>query len=38
MFTMATTALGTILHGLRRQAEEGLTDGELLDCFINRRD
>jgi RNA polymerase sigma factor (sigma-70 family) len=38
MFTMATTALGTVLHDLRRQAQEGLTDGELLDRFISRHD
>ena len=39
---MATSALGTVLHNLRRSAlvheEAGLTDGELLECFITRRD
>jgi RNA polymerase sigma factor (sigma-70 family) len=39
---MATTALGTVLHHLRRsllrQEEAGRTDGELLERFISRRD
>jgi RNA polymerase sigma factor (sigma-70 family) len=39
---MATTALGTVLHNLRRcllrQDEAGLTDGDLLECFITERD
>ena len=39
---MATTALGTVLHNLRRSLlghdEAGLTDGELLECFVTRRD
>lgn len=39
---MATTALGTALDNLRRtllrQEEAGLTDGELLECFVARRD
>src|SRR5262245_35915307 len=42
MLTMATTALGTVLNNLRRsllrQDKVGLTDGELLECFIGRRD
>src|SRR5215469_10531090 len=42
MLTMATAALGTVLGNLRRsllrQDEAGLTDGELLECFIARRD
>src|SRR5262249_22586788 len=40
--TMTTTALGTVLHHLRRsllrQDEAHLTDGELLGCFLSRRD
>jgi RNA polymerase sigma factor (sigma-70 family) len=39
---MATTALGTALHNLRRsmvvQEDPGLTDGELLECFVSQRD
>jgi RNA polymerase sigma factor (sigma-70 family) len=39
---MATTALGTVLHNLRRsllrQDEADLTDGDLLEIFITRRD
>ena len=39
---MATTALGTVLHNLRRsllcQEEAALTDGELLERFVTRRD
>src|SRR5262245_48954283 len=39
---MATTALGAVLHNLRRSLlrrdEAGLTDGDLLECFITRRD
>jgi RNA polymerase sigma factor (sigma-70 family) len=39
---MATTALGTVLQNLRRsllrQDEAGLTDSELLERFITRRD
>src|SRR5262245_34186084 len=42
MRTMATTALGTVLHKLRRSflRQDGatLTDGELLECVIARRD
>jgi DNA-directed RNA polymerase specialized sigma24 family protein len=42
MLTMAITALATVLHNLRRsllrQDEAGFTDGELLECFITRRD
>jgi DNA-directed RNA polymerase specialized sigma24 family protein len=38
MLTMATTALGTVLHTLRRsllrQDEERVTDAELLERFI----
>jgi RNA polymerase sigma factor (sigma-70 family) len=39
---MATTPLGAVLHGLRRcwlrTEEAGLTDGELLERFLARRD
>jgi RNA polymerase sigma factor (sigma-70 family) len=39
---MATTAIGTVLHNLRRsllrQDEADLTDGDLLESFITRRD
>jgi RNA polymerase sigma factor (sigma-70 family) len=39
---MATTPLGTVLNNLRRsflrQDGTGPTDGELLECFITRRD
>jgi Sigma-70 region 2 len=39
---VAITALDTALHNLRgswlRQDGAGLTDGELLGCFITRRD
>jgi len=39
---MATTALGTALGNLRRtllrREEAGLTDAELLECFVTRRD
>jgi WD40 repeat protein len=39
---MATKALGTVLQQLRRSffcnEEPGLTDGELLECFISRQD
>src|SRR5262249_38711247 len=42
MLTTATTAFGTILHNLRRswlhQEEAALTDGELLEGFVTRRD
>jgi RNA polymerase sigma factor (sigma-70 family) len=42
MLTMATTALGTLLHSLRRsslcQDKAILTDDELLESFIARRD
>jgi hypothetical protein len=42
MQTMAITGLGTVLHNLRRSLlgrdEAGLTDGELLECFVARRD
>ena len=42
MLTMATTALGIALQDLRRsllcQDQAGLTDGDLLECFITRRD
>lgn len=42
MLTVATKALGTVLHNLRRsllrQDEAGSTDGELLECFVTRRD
>src|SRR5438552_1389579 len=42
MLTMATPVPGTVLHHLRRallrQDEAGLTDGELLECFVARRD
>ena len=42
MLTMATTALGTVLHDLRRsllrQEEAGSTDGDLLESFITGRD
>ena len=42
MLTMATTALGAVLHNLRRswlrQDDAGFTDGELLDGFVARRD
>jgi RNA polymerase sigma factor (sigma-70 family) len=42
MLTMAKAALGTVLNNLRRsflrQDGTGLTDGELLKCFIARRD
>src|SRR5437762_5474619 len=42
MHMMAATALGTVLHQLRgswlRQDRASLTDGELLECFITRRD
>jgi RNA polymerase sigma factor (sigma-70 family) len=39
---MATTTLGNVLHELRRSLlchdEAGHSDGELLECFIGRRD
>jgi hypothetical protein len=39
---MATTALGNVLHDLRRSLlrhdEGNLTDSDLLDCFVTRRD
>ena len=39
---MRTTGLGTVLHNLRRSLlrhdEAGLTDGELLECFVAQRD
>jgi RNA polymerase sigma factor (sigma-70 family) len=42
MLTMANTTLGIALQDLRRsllcQDEAGLTDGDLLECFITRRD
>jgi RNA polymerase sigma-70 factor (ECF subfamily) len=41
MLTMAKTALGTLLQNLRRSlrcGEADFTDGDLLDCFISRRD
>src|SRR5262245_51273690 len=42
MLTMTTTALGTVLHNLRcsllRHDEESRTDGELLECFVVRRE
>jgi RNA polymerase sigma factor (sigma-70 family) len=41
MLMMATTTLGAALHNLRRslrRKDEGLTDGELLECFVTRRD
>ncbi len=42
MLPMATAALGTVLHDLRRsllrQDEAGLTDSELLECLVTRRD
>jgi RNA polymerase sigma factor (sigma-70 family) len=42
MLTMATPALGTAVHNLRRavrrQEQAGLTDGDLLECFIALRD
>src|SRR6266487_5833028 len=42
MLVMATTAFGTVLHNLRRsllrQEEAGLTDGDLLECFITGHD
>jgi RNA polymerase sigma factor (sigma-70 family) len=42
MVTMATTALATVVHNLRRSLlchdEAGLTDAELLECFIARYD
>src|SRR5438270_10493675 len=42
MLLMAPTALGIFLHHLRRsflrQDEAGLTDGDLLESYISRRD
>src|SRR5262245_59095757 len=39
---MVTTTLGALLGRLRRswrsQDDAGLTDGELLECFVTRRD
>ena len=39
---MATTPLGTVLDNLRRRVlrhdEAALTDGNLLECFVSRRD
>jgi hypothetical protein len=39
---MATTPLGTVLDNLRRcvlrRDEAALTDGDLLECFVTRRD
>jgi RNA polymerase sigma factor (sigma-70 family) len=41
MLTMAKTAFGTVLHDLCRPLlgqQAGCTDGDLLECFITRRD